>query len=132
MGNIALVGCGAIPRPFYLPALSNVQARFDRVWLVDPRPEGWSATVEEAKALDASLILLGLRVHREQAPTGTRFFDPLSADDLAAVPQRVWQALPLGPRLDQEHQAAEDYRLRRAAFAQDFIAVARRAAARHG
>ena len=34
--NIALVGCGAIARAFYLPALAKHRARFDRVWLVDP------------------------------------------------------------------------------------------------
>ncbi len=37
--NIALVGCGAIARAFYLPALSKLRTRFDRVWLVGPRPE---------------------------------------------------------------------------------------------
>lgn len=37
--NIALVGCGAIARTFYLPALSTLRARFDRVWLIDPRAD---------------------------------------------------------------------------------------------
>ena len=34
--NIALVGCGAIARTSYLPALAKHRAKFDRVWLVDP------------------------------------------------------------------------------------------------
>jgi predicted dehydrogenase len=37
--NIALVGCGAIARAFYLPTLAKLRTRFDRVWLVDPRSE---------------------------------------------------------------------------------------------
>lgn len=34
--NIALVGCGAIARAFYLPALAMHRAKFGRIWLVDP------------------------------------------------------------------------------------------------
>ena len=34
--NIAIVGCGAIARAFYLPALLDLRARFGDVWLVDP------------------------------------------------------------------------------------------------
>lgn len=34
--NLALVGCGAIARAFYLPALAKHRAKFDRLWLVDP------------------------------------------------------------------------------------------------
>jgi predicted dehydrogenase len=34
--NIALVGCGAIARAFYVPALVKLRAEFDHVWLVDP------------------------------------------------------------------------------------------------
>jgi predicted dehydrogenase len=34
--NIALIGCGAIARAFYLPALAKHRTEFDRLWLVDP------------------------------------------------------------------------------------------------
>lgn len=34
--NIALIGCGAIARAFYLPVLARHRAKFDRLWLVDP------------------------------------------------------------------------------------------------
>ena len=93
--------------------------------------EGWSTTVEEAKALGVPLVLSGLRVHREQAPAGTRFFDPDSAEDMAAVLAQAWTALPPGPRPEAERLAVATYQLRRAQFAYRFTEVARRAVARH-
>ncbi len=91
--------------------------------------EGWSTTVEEAKALGVPLLLSGLRVHREQAPSGTKFFDPDSTEEMADTLQRAWAELPAGPRPEAERCAADAYRLRRADFANRFIAVARRAVA---
>jgi glycosyltransferase involved in cell wall biosynthesis len=92
--------------------------------------EGWSTTVEEAKALGVPLVLSGLRVHREQAPAGTRFFDPDSTAEMADVLQAAWQALPPGPRPQAERDAVAAYALRRQAFARNFIDVAERAVAR--
>lgn len=45
--------------------------------------EGWSTSVEEAKALGTSLILSDIDVHREQAPPGTIFFAPTDPADCA-------------------------------------------------
>ena len=44
--------------------------------------EGWSTTVEEAKALGTPLLLSSLSVHHEQAPSAT-FFDPYKPQELA-------------------------------------------------
>ena len=46
--------------------------------------EGWSTTVEEAKALKRRLILSDIDVHREQLPGGL-FFDPDSPGELASI-----------------------------------------------
>jgi len=55
-------------------------------YLLNPsRFEGWSTTVEEAKALGTPLLLSDLRVHREQAGAGARYFDPEDPADCAAV-----------------------------------------------
>ncbi|MEO8938083.1 MAG: glycosyltransferase [Burkholderiaceae bacterium] len=54
--------------------------------------EGWSSSVEEAKALDKIVLLSNLPVHLEQAPPRGIFFDPADADDLAAKMQRVMEA----------------------------------------
>jgi predicted dehydrogenase len=34
--NLALIGCGAISRNFYLPALAKLRSQFGNIWLVDP------------------------------------------------------------------------------------------------
>jgi glycosyltransferase involved in cell wall biosynthesis len=46
--------------------------------------EGWSTTVEEAKALGTRMILSDIGVHREQAPDA-RFFKPDRPDQLASL-----------------------------------------------
>jgi glycosyltransferase involved in cell wall biosynthesis len=46
--------------------------------------EGWSSSVEEAKALGKTVLLSNLAVHLEQNPAKGIFFDPANADDLAA------------------------------------------------
>jgi glycosyltransferase involved in cell wall biosynthesis len=45
--------------------------------------EGWSTTVEEAKALDKAVLLSDIAVHREQNPAKGIFFDPRNANELA-------------------------------------------------
>lgn len=56
--------------------------------------EGWSTTVEEAKALGTPMVLSDLRVHREQADGAAILFDPHSPDDLAA---RLEAFVPASP-----------------------------------
>lgn len=46
--------------------------------------EGWSSTVEEARALGVPMVLSDIAVHREQMGNGAIFFAPNKADDLAA------------------------------------------------
>jgi predicted dehydrogenase len=43
--NIALVGCGAIARAFYLPALTKLRAEFGKLWFVDPSDHAISNAV---------------------------------------------------------------------------------------
>ena len=59
--------------------------------------EGWSTTVEEAKALGTELLISDLAIHREQAP-GARFFAPTSASDLLAALLDTAAAPPPAPR----------------------------------
>lgn len=53
--NIALVGCGAIARAFYLQTLKKHRAKFGHVWLVDPSDQALSI---------AASILPGRRAHQ--------------------------------------------------------------------
>ena len=52
--NIALVGCGAIARAFYLPALAKHRAEFGRLWLIDPSDHAVSS---------AASVVSGNRAH---------------------------------------------------------------------
>jgi glycosyltransferase involved in cell wall biosynthesis len=86
--------------------------------------EGWSTTVEEAKAYGVPLVLSNIGVHQEQAPDTCKFFDPTKAEELAKVLSLAWEEWSPGPRPRAETTAAEANRLRRIAFAQRFVAIA--------
>ena len=51
--------------------------------------EGWSTSVEEAKAMCKQIILSSIDVHVEQAPERGVYFSPDSPDELAACMQRI-------------------------------------------
>ena len=53
--------------------------------------EGWSTTVEEARALRVPMVLSDLPVHKEQAEGIARFFDRTSAPSLANAMRQSWQ-----------------------------------------
>jgi glycosyltransferase involved in cell wall biosynthesis len=57
--------------------------------------EGWSTTVEEARALRVPLVLSNLAVHQEQATGIARFFDRTSARSLADTLLQVWKGQDL-------------------------------------
>jgi glycosyltransferase involved in cell wall biosynthesis len=88
--------------------------------------EGWSTTVEEAKALGAPLVLSNLGVHREQAGSSAIFFDPMEPASIAEALAEAWNAPP-GPRPAVEQTAGAAAARRRVDFARGFIEAARRA-----
>jgi glycosyltransferase involved in cell wall biosynthesis len=88
--------------------------------------EGWSTTVEEAKAIGAPLVLSNLDVHREQAGPVATFFDAQSPGSIADAMSEVWNGAP-GPRPEQEARAVVAARARRQEFARGFVDIARRA-----
>ena len=93
--------------------------------LLNPsRFEGWSTTVEEAKALGKPLLLSGIRTHREQAgPDGVRWFSPDDVAGLASVLGAIRaDGLP-GPDPMAEAQALAAYEAVRARFAHGFVQV---------
>lgn len=72
-------------------------------YLINPsRFEGWSTTVEEAKALGTPLLLSGLGVHREQAGASARYFDMENPQDCASVLAEAAN----GPRRSKGAQAS--------------------------
>ena len=88
---------GMIPHE-HIPALMKSCAA-----LINPsRFEGWSTTVEEAKAMGTPMILSSLNVHREQS-CDALFFDPASPEQLALILENF---IPLN---NKEHIAKEKY-----------------------
>ncbi|OSO90469.1 hypothetical protein B7O87_09540 [Cylindrospermopsis raciborskii CENA303] len=89
--------------------------------------EGWSTTVEEAKALGTPMILSDIPLHREQAPEAT-FFARSSAQALA---EALVAAAAAGPRPAVDLEALDQAQTaRRNAHADAFLAAV--AAARTG
>ena len=71
--------------------------RASAVIIQPSRFEGWSTSVQDAKALGRPLICSDISVHREQAPEAKGFFSPDDSQELADLLSAFWpQALP-GP-----------------------------------
>jgi glycosyltransferase involved in cell wall biosynthesis len=88
--------------------------------------EGWSTTVEEAKALGVPLILSDLAIHREQTDDAATFFNPNDPADIAHVLQKEWARLTPGPRPEIESRAKVLHAQRRKEFAMTFSSIAHR------
>lgn len=88
--------------------------------------EGWSTTVEEAKAVGALMVLSDLPIHREQADGVAAFFNPHESEDIVAVLMREWAVLKPGPRLDAEQTAAIANQHHRKQFAMGFAGVVKK------
>lgn len=73
--------------------------------------EGWSTTVEEAKALGTPMILSAIGVHREQAPDAC-FFRPDGAEQLAEILLKRAVGAPIARRPVAELRAAHAQRRR--------------------
>lgn len=77
--------------------------------------EGWSTSVEEAKALNKFLILSDLEVHKEQASENAVFFDRSSAEDLA---EKIEGFLVSRPEISKS-----DYNLKIQEAARNFLNI---------
>ncbi|MEO7317560.1 MAG: glycosyltransferase family 1 protein [Chthoniobacteraceae bacterium] len=74
--------------------------------------EGWSTIVEDARTLGRPSLLSSIAVHREQNPSGARFFDPHSPEALADLIAEAWADWPAGPDRAAE-KAAHDRAVQR-------------------
>ena len=86
--------------------------------------EGWSTTVEEARALGMPMILSDLPVHREQAGDRASYFARSSATSLAET-LAAFRPLPSEERDRRSKEAVADVECRVRVFAEQFVAVAR-------
>lgn len=90
--------------------------------------EGWSTTVEEAKALGVPMILSDLVVHREQAGRRAVYFDPASPEGLAVHLAHGLASADPDPIARQAATTGENER-RLAEFAGAFVETVRSAQA---
>lgn len=83
--------------------------------------EGWSTTVEEAKAQGVPMLLSDLQVHREQATRNVNFFNPRDPHSIADVMKVAWNELEEGPREAGERSAIASYGANRMEFGDRFV-----------
>jgi glycosyltransferase involved in cell wall biosynthesis len=113
---------GAVPRHDYVQLLRGAAT------VVQPSLyEGWSSTVEDARALGKRLVLSDLPVHREQDPEGAIFFPPHSPEALRDALADALEQPPLVPS-DEDALARQAERVR--AYGLSFVAIAMEAAQR--
>src|SRR5262245_1279787 len=89
--------------------------------------EGWSALVEDARALGKPLYLSDIPVHREQDPPDAQYFDPLSSADMAVLLAKDWETLMPGPDRTREESALPLQRKRALDYARSFLRIVREA-----
>lgn len=87
--------------------------------------EGWSTTVEEARALGVPLVLSDIPVHREQAGEIAMFFERSTAASLAEALLSVWRESAAGKPVSRVVPSNSNIPVKR--FADDFLAVVRQA-----
>jgi len=101
--------------------------------LLNPsRFEGWSTTVEEAKALGRPLLLSDIRTHRAQAtaPDRAGWFGVDDVEGLARLLMAVRDEGVPGPDPMAEAQALDAYELARARFGHGFVRIVAEAVGR--
>jgi len=94
--------------------------------------EGWSTTVEEAKALGVRMVLSNLAVHREQAGAAAVFFDPDDPAAIARALQMAWSEFQVAPTVEEQGSAAAAAELRIREFAVQFTQACTRTLASFG
>ncbi|BDT73272.1 hypothetical protein os4_28200 [Comamonadaceae bacterium OS-4] len=109
---------GLVPYAHIMPLMRGAVA------VVNPSLfEGWSTTVEEAKAMGVPLLLSNIGVHLEQATTDASFFDPSQPESIAECLGSFWDQYDPSHRTATEQLATEAYRLKRVEFAQNFVDI---------
>lgn len=93
--------------------------------IINPsRFEGWSTTVEEAKALGKRTILSAIPVHIEQSPPNGLYFDPHEPKELAIHLASVWEATVEAPSDTIQEETFASAESRKLEFAETFYQIA--------
>jgi predicted dehydrogenase len=82
--NLALIGCGAIARNFYLPALAKLRTKFGNIWLVDPSDHALSTAKSIVPARTASRLTdVSDEIHLVIVATPNHLHFPLALEALS-------------------------------------------------
>ena len=109
---------GVIPYPDVIGLMRGAIA------LINPSEfEGWSTSVEEAKAYGTPMLLSDLGVHREQAGAAAEYFSVRDDGRLADLLEAAWSRGILNNRVEREAQARIDQEKRVKAFALAFVSA---------
>ncbi len=103
--------------------------RASAVIIQPSRFEGWSTTVQDAKALGRPVIASEISVHREQSPDALGFFPCDAPEALVEVLATQWPALAAGPSPTHEAAALQRERAFAAGHGASLLALCREAAA---
>jgi glycosyltransferase involved in cell wall biosynthesis len=107
-----------------VPSANLAALMRDAIAILNPSLfEGWSTTVEEAKALGKRVIVSDIPVHREQAPMYATYFVPNDAKALAEILWTAWgePAPDVEARRTQARRAAGTRRIEFAQRYQDIV-----------
>jgi glycosyltransferase involved in cell wall biosynthesis len=117
---------GQVPFPDLIDLLRRAA-----VVIQPSRFEGWSTSVQDAKALGRPLLCSDLAVHREQAPQARGFFDLDDPDSLATLLTNLWPTLASGPDPAAELDAISRERAFAAEHGRQLIELCREAVRAH-
>lgn len=118
-----IIGLGMLPRTTQLQLYRRAT-----LTLQPSRFEGWSTSVEDARALGRPLLLSDIDVHREQDPAGAMFFKTGDSHDLAGKLAVLWERSEPGPDSEREQAAAQQGTDRSLAYARSFMSIMAEAA----
>ncbi len=114
---------GMVPREYVLPLM-----RLSCAMINPSLHEGWSTTVEEAKALGVPMVLSDIAIHREQAGSHQAwFFAPESSSSASKAIVCAFRAGAAESRAAAERNAHESNAVNRRTFADSFVSAARAA-----
>lgn len=100
----------------------QVLAEYCQAYINPSLFEGWSTTVEEAKYRGKRIILSDLKVHREQNPKYSIFFDPHDEKELAKIMWQVWNE----PRIQEPQEILVEYSKDMKKFAERYEEILQR------
>ena len=122
MGQVKALGLGESFKPLgVVPYRDLLALMWHSIGVINPSLfEGWSTTVEEAKALGKIVLLSDIAIHREQNPRKALFFNPRDEQALAQSMLQVINRSTPWPNIAGDGACDEKYQLDRMNFARTY------------